>query len=58
MCHFLQGMIQRTMVNLAGKRAFIPALSVYPVYYADADVTVFEFTTLRTRIAARKIRAA
>ena len=54
----MQGSIERTLVNLAGRGAFITALSVYPVFYADSDVTVFEFTTLRTKIAARKIRTA
>ncbi|KAG0590495.1 hypothetical protein KC19_1G103900 [Ceratodon purpureus] len=53
-----KGSIERTLVNLAGRGAFVSALSVYPVFYADSDVTVFEFTTLRTKIAARKIRTA
>lgn len=52
----MQGTIGRTLVNLAGRGAFLPALSVYPVHYADADVTVFEFTTFGTKIAARKLR--
>lgn len=64
-CHVLtglfyctQGSLQRTLVNFAGKGAFIAPLSTYPVHYADSDFVIFEFTTLRTKIAARRIDSA
>lgn len=50
--------MQRVIVNILGRAAFIKPLSVYPVHYVDADVVVFEFTILRTLIAARKMRPA
>lgn len=55
---FVQGAMQRVIVNILGRAAFIKPLSVYPVHYVDADVVVFEFTILRTLIAARKMRPA
>lgn len=53
-----KGSIERTLVNITGKGAFIPSLSIYPVYYADKDIIIFEFTTLGTKIAARKVGPA
>ncbi|CAK9236610.1 unnamed protein product [Sphagnum troendelagicum] len=49
-----QGSVLRTMVNVMGKGAFIQSLSAYPVHFADEDIVVFEFTPLKTKIAARK----
>ena len=58
LCCCTQGSLERTLVNFAGKGAFIAPLSAYPVHYADSDFVIFEFTTLRTKIAARRIDSA
>ncbi len=43
------------IIGSAGRAAFFPQFAVFPIYYLDDDLTVFEFTPLSSKISARRV---
>ncbi len=50
------GNLVDSAINALGRAAFFPQFAVFPVDYLDADIAVFTFPPLNSRIAVQRVR--